>query len=145
MPLVLNNAETERPKEFLWNPLCPDESNEMMESIRSHMARGFKGYVDQKNGMAVLTPPELNPEMFMFRVLTENGDDRLVWDRRDLEQIEEARKTFNDYIKKGYRAYVVRRCGGEKGSQVDSFDALYEEVVMVKGKDALMVPPTVPG
>lgn len=145
MPLKLNPIETARPKEFAWDPLNADEANEIMRAIEPLLKQGYKGFMDLEGGSAVLMPPPLDEDHFMLRVLTENGDDRLVWNRRSLAQIEDARKTFNEYLAKGYKAYVVRRSGGSPGAKILSFDSLYEEVVMVKGRDGLLVPPIIPG
>lgn len=145
MPLMLNPVETERPKQLMWDPTNKEEADEMGATISTLTALGYDGPVDLAEGVAVLVPPALNGSQFVFRVLSENGDDRLVWDRRSTQQVAEARQTFKEYIDKGYKAYVVRRCGGKLGVEVESFDEVYEEVVMAKNKEALLVPPVVPG
>lgn len=76
----------------------------------------------------------------IFRVLSDNGDDRLVWDRRNQAEVDEAKVKYQEYMDKGYKAYVCRR-DGKKGSKLESFDALLQEVIMEKGQ-VVMVPKT---
>ena len=72
----------------------------------------------------------------VMKVLSENGDDRLVWDRENGREAMEAKKKFVDLIKKGYKAYSVDD-GGKKKAKIEEFDVDAEEI--------LMVPPTVKG
>jgi len=149
MPLILNPPEARRPITLLWDPKSRQEAAESQERIAELCAKHFAVSArDDVEGQATLTPADtLDPQCVVFRVLTENGDDVIVWDRRDYDQILEARALFDDYLSRGYRAYVMRS-DGEKGSRVDSFDALLETVIISKeGKsyEALLVPPTHPG
>ena len=145
MPLVITNTdETSVPKRLVWDVDDPVETMDMLDMISELESRGYT--VSEKGeGTVVMMPPDRPDTSMVFRVLSENGDDRLVWDRKSPEQIQDAKIAFEKYLKKGYRAYVVRQAGGEKGSRIDGFDALLEELIMVKGSEALLVPPTIPG
>jgi hypothetical protein len=106
----------------------------------------------------VLAPPARSPDHVLMRVLDDNGDTRLLWNRRNQPEVDEARAKFNEYLTKGYRAYVCRS-DGAKGRKVDTFDALLEEVILLtsteatrrdaaqgwRQPEAILVPPTQPG
>jgi len=142
---MLNTCSTERRKQLLWDPQSLDESTEMIASVQSLIDKGYTGYVDRLGGIAVLAPPPLGASKLVLRVLCDSGDKRLVWDRCSLAQIEEARRVFDKYISLGYKAYAVRMCDAATGAEVETFDELYQELVMKPGKEALMVPPVIPG
>jgi hypothetical protein len=149
MPLVLNPDACRRPVTLLWDPHNTQEVREAKEHMACLCAEGLviQSLVSAQ-GEARLRPKKALPaSCVIFRVLSENGDDVIVWDRRDLEQVQEAKVLFNEYQARGFRAYVLR-ADGEKGSRVDSFDALLEAVIVSKtGKayETVLVPKTHPG
>jgi len=74
-------------------------------------------------------------EKIKFKILSNNGDDRLVWDRRFLDQVYEARTKFYELKKKGYFAYAPG-VGGQPTRLLTEFDPSVEEVIfhgMVQG------------
>jgi hypothetical protein len=144
MPLQLNTPESARDKLITWDPDNLVEANEAREEIARFRRLGFT-VSDEANieGECKLYAPSPAEHQLIYRVLSENGDDRLVWDRRNKDEVEEAKVKFEEYVEKGYKAYVCRR-DGSKGSQIDSFDALLQEVIMEKGQ-VVMVPKTMPG
>jgi len=140
MPLQLADASTERPKRLLWDPTIDTDWMEAQERIRQLRNDGFTlrcvGGDLRKAGSAVLDPPARDPNTILFRILCDEGDKRLVWDRREPDQVKEAFVKFKDLLDKGYTAYAVRT-DGKKGSKLEEFDPLHEEIVMV--------PSTMPG
>jgi hypothetical protein len=142
MPLQLNTPETARDKLITWDPNVKAETKEARSEIGRFRRLGFT-LVSDKDGEAKLEAPAPAEYQIIYRVLSANGDDRLVWDRKDPDQVVEARTKFEEYIEKGYRAYVCRR-DGSKGSQLNSFDALLQEVIMEEGQ-VVMVPKAMPG
>jgi hypothetical protein len=52
----------------------------------------------------------------------------LTWDSSHSEEVEEARKKFEEHTKKGWIAFVVARDG--KKTQVYSFDPEAEKIVL---------------
>jgi hypothetical protein len=66
-----------------------------------------------------------------FKVMSPNGDDRLTWDRRFLEQIHGARQKFYELLDKGYKAFCVGSDGRRSGDLMLRFDPNAEEVVFV--------------
>lgn len=163
MPLQLNRSSTaaaELPQRVQWDPQNAAARMEALGKINALMARGFT-VKEQLDDEMLLVPPPRDPHQILLRILDDNGDSRLLWDRRELAECEDARQKFNDYLKKGYKAYVCRS-DGSKGARVETFDALLEEVIVAPkaagdqslgefspppppSRDAVMVPPTHPG
>jgi hypothetical protein len=140
MPLQLADASTERPKQIQWDPTLAEDWEAADKKIREYRNQGFTLRAvagDLKTaGIAFMDPPTRNPDHILFRVLSNEGDTRMVWDRRDPAQVKEAYQRFKDLLGQGYTAYAVRS-DGKKGSKLDEFDPLHEEI--------LMVPKTMPG
>src|SRR6516162_10002851 len=58
-----------------------------------------------------------------FRFLTpKDGDKRIVWDSRDMDQIEEAKAMFDECIAKGLVPYRVGTDGKASAEVMDEFD-----------------------
>jgi len=62
-------------------------------------------------------------------VLDHTGDTKLVWDSAQDDEIEAARKMFNDLKKKGYAAFSVTK-KGDKGELLKAFDPDAERIIM---------------
>lgn len=60
-----------------------------------------------------------------------DGDDRVVWDRRFLDQVKEASEKFHKLIKEGFKAFLVKRDGQKSNKQMFRFDPNAEEIIMV--------------
>lgn len=67
-----------------------------------------------------------------FKVLDPNGHTRTTWDAASPEDVESARRIFNELMKRGYRAFRMEG-GGREGVQKSGFDP--------KEKETLLVPP----
>lgn len=67
-----------------------------------------------------------------FRFLTpKDGDKRIVWDSRDLSQIEEAKTMFDQCVTKGLVPYRVGTDGKATAEVMDEFDPEAEEVIFL--------------
>lgn len=66
----------------------------------------------------------------VMRVLNDSGDDRIVWDRDNGFEAMDAKKKFEDLLRKGYKAYSVR-ADGKKGRRIKEFDVDAEDIIMV--------------
>jgi len=71
-----------------------------------------------------------------MKILSQSGDDRIVWDSEDGREAKEAKKKFVELLEKGYKAYSVD-LNGQKNRRITEFDVEAEEI--------LMVPPTAKG
>lgn len=67
-----------------------------------------------------------------FKVLDPNGHTRTTWDTSSAEDVENARRVFNDLMKRGYRAFRMDERAGE-GVPRSAFDP--------KERETLLVPP----
>jgi len=66
----------------------------------------------------------------VMKILNANGDDRIVWDRDNGFEAMEAKKKFEDLLRKGYKAYSVGP-DGKKGRRIKEFDVDAEDIIMV--------------
>lgn len=67
-----------------------------------------------------------------FKVLDPNGHTRTSWDTGNPEEVERARRIFDDLMKRGYRAFRMDGGAGESVPK-SAFDP--------KDKETLFVPP----
>lgn len=72
----------------------------------------------------------------VLKILSQNGDDRIIWDKENGKQAKEAKVRFEELLKKSYKAYSIDS-RGRKNRRVEEFDVDAEQI--------LMVPPTVRG
>lgn len=64
----------------------------------------------------------------MYR-MDATGDTRIVWDKRNPEEVDNARATFDRMRGKGYLAYAVDPANAEKGAQLTAFDPGAEKII----------------
>lgn len=159
MPLQLNAPDPamDLRKRIIWDPDIASDVLEAQEKVEKLREQGFVVFSSEPGEM-VMQPPARDHGMCLMRVLDDNGDTRLVWNRRDQGEVEEARAKFDEYVKKGYRAYLCRS-DGSKGRRIETFDSLLEEMILMEKKEAekhdaaqgwaqpeaIMVPRTHPG
>lgn len=63
-------------------------------------------------------------------VMGEEGDTKIEWDPTKKDEVEQAKKTFQELTKKGYLAF--RLCEeGNRGEQLDKFDKEAERIILV--------------
>ncbi len=73
-----------------------------------------------------------NPEHNEFRIQNPaSGDDRLTWDRRDFSAIQEARRTFVDLVKKGFKPFRVGLDGKKTNAVMQEFDPVAQQVLFI--------------
>ena len=65
-----------------------------------------------------------------FKVLDPNGHTRTAWDTANADEVETARRVFDDLMSRGYRAFKM---GAGEGVPKSTFDP--------KDKETLLVPP----
>lgn len=67
-----------------------------------------------------------------FRFLTpKDGDKRVVWDSRDMDQIEDAKVMFDECVAKGLVPYRVGTDGKATSEVMDEFDPESEEIIFL--------------
>lgn len=141
MPLTLS-TQSDRPQLITFDPTIAAEAKDAFVRRVKLEKQGYR-VREEAPGAIRLDPPPVGPTIHTFRVLSEEGDERLVWDRHDPNQVREAFTKFRDFMKRGYSAYVILS-SGKKGHRIDDFDPGLEQVLLSE-KQVVLVPPTMPG
>jgi len=64
--------------------------------------------------------------------LDRSGDQRVMWDAGNPDEVAAARRTFDDLTGKGYLAYRAEGKKGHQGTQIREFDPAAERIILVK-------------
>lgn len=140
MPLQLGGSDTLRPKIFVWDENNYKQFQEVLQEVEKMKQQGFKlvdvDTISKDLGEVKLIPPSRDSNFGCFRILSQNGDDRVIWDRRDPSQVKDAYKKFKQLMKDGCTAYAATS-EGKKGHKITEFDPGLEEIIIV--------PKTIPG
>jgi hypothetical protein len=142
MPLQLGGVETKRRQVVVWDIKDPDQHSDAMDKIVDLKNEGFT-ISSGEIGEVTLDPPKRDPNIGVFRILSQNGDDRVIWDRRCKDQVKEAFQKFKELLEKGYTAYAASP-DGKRGHKITAFDPGLQEIILGAG-EAILVPKTVPG
>jgi hypothetical protein len=65
-------------------------------------------------------------------ITDETGDTKIMWSKDNEDEVENARRSFKDFLKKGYKAFSVVGKKGETGEQMDEFDPDAERIIFTK-------------
>jgi len=65
-------------------------------------------------------------------ITDETGDTKIMWSKDNADEVENARRTFNDMKKKGYQAFQVQGKKGDPGEQMKDFDEDAERIIFIK-------------
>lgn len=142
MPLQLGGIETERKQVVVWDTDDPAQCQDAINRVTSLTKDGFT-VACKDTGEITLEPPKRDPNIGMFRILSQNGDDRVIWDRRDKNQVKEAFQKFRELLQKGYTAYAATP-DGSRGHKITAFDPGLQEIILGAG-EAILIPKTIPG
>jgi hypothetical protein len=63
-------------------------------------------------------------------IMGPEGDTKTIWDADKPEEVENARRTFNELREKGYYAYQVKGDDASKGERMTEFDPDAERMIM---------------
>jgi hypothetical protein len=63
-------------------------------------------------------------------VMGRMGDLKVIWDRSKPEEVQAARKQFDEMRKKGYLAFSVKGKDGAKDEQITEFDPDAERIIL---------------
>jgi hypothetical protein len=66
----------------------------------------------------------------VMKILSNKGDERIVWDKDNGPQAKEAKVKFMELLKKDYMAFSVDS-KGNKNCRIEEFDVDAEEIMMV--------------
>lgn len=131
MPLCLETYAAP-PQRILWDPTVSAEVDEALAKLRdlvqNQQFRVVSGNIRQ--GELLLKPPPKPPDTGLMRIMSQNGDDRIVWSRRVAAEVREAHDKFKKLVEKGYRAYAILS-DGSRGHELADFDPMVEECLLV--------------
>jgi hypothetical protein len=68
--------------------------------------------------------------MLVMETMDVSGDVKKIWDPSRTDEVADAKRSFEDLKRKGYRAYRVSE-GGNQGEPMDTFDEKAGRVLMV--------------
>lgn len=68
--------------------------------------------------------------MGTMSVMGQPGDTKIIWDRNNRDEVENARRTFNDLVAKHYLAFEVTGNQGDKGKQIREFNPDAERLIL---------------
>lgn len=88
---------------------------------------------------------EVRAGKVVFTTLDATGDDRLVWDKADPKQIQDAIEKFDEYIEKGCAAFLVNE-DGQQGEQItrrdwERMDVRQREEILFKEPQEVRIVP----
>ena len=75
---------------------------------------------------------EQQPHQQLFRIINQKcGDERLVWDKRNLSEINDAKGTFDKLVKQGLKPYKVDKKGKRTSEIMAEFDPTAQEIIFI--------------
>jgi len=119
-----------------WNPENFKEVNEAKKIYLKARREGrkildLKGNVIDRfhpsMGMIIIKEVEVNDGKVAMRIFDKTGDRRIIWDSRDPDEVAEAKRNFDEYINKGWKAYAVSK-EDNRSRRIYKFDPLKEEI-----------------
>jgi len=63
-------------------------------------------------------------------VMGREGDTKIIWDKDNEDEVDNARRSFDDLRAKGYIAYEVTGKDGSKGKLMTEFDPDAERIIL---------------
>jgi len=92
----------------------------------------FNNQYEVPENLTVLDDNEtIPPESCVFRVMSEKGDTRIVWNKKNIPEINDAKKTFQDLIAQGMVPHRVGINGKATSEEMSEFDPTAEEVIFL--------------
>jgi len=80
--------------------------------------------------MEAATETVVEKPAHVMSTLGPEGDVKKIWDPTKPDEVEDAKRSFNDLRKKGYLAFSVN-AEGDKGEQLNEFDPNAKSMIMV--------------
>jgi hypothetical protein len=68
-----------------------------------------------------------------MRILSTEGDTKVIWDSENDDECDAAEAQFNSLKKKGYQAFEVGKRGKKTDERVDEWDPDLGKLIMVPG------------
>lgn len=139
----MSTAELVMDTRIVWDKLSLKQIDEAKSQYRKYRAEGYEIVSTEGKPIERFNPMQEEivvraKKIFkkVLKILSEKGDERIVWDRDNGREAKEAKGKFQEFLKKGYKAYSVDN-KGNKNRRIEEFDVDAEEI--------LMIPPTAKG
>ena len=99
---------------------------------------------------AIEIPKEIQAGKTVFTILSGNGDDRLIWDASDPQQVKDAIEKFDEMMEAGFTAFLVdakgKQCGCiSRSDWTKKSTRQAEEILFKEPREVQMVAPVVGG
>jgi carbamoylphosphate synthase large subunit len=133
----MTTAELVMDQRVVWDRTRMKEVEEAKQFILKYKRKGHK--IEKTDGTIMerfnpaLEEVIIKAERFargVMKILSDKGDERLVWDMDNGPEAMQAKKRFNELLKKGHKAYSVDH-KGKKNRRIEEFDVEAEEILMV--------------
>lgn len=62
-------------------------------------------------------------------IMSSVGDTKIIWNKDNPDEVENARRTFNDLLNKNYLAFKVKD-DSKEGEQIREFDPFIERMIL---------------
>jgi len=122
---------------IVWNKFNKKEVEQAKKEIMGFKRKGYELLKEDGSPMIRFSP--ILEEVLVkaravaksvMKILTEKGDERLVWDKDNGREAKQAKKKFLELLKRGYTAFSVDHAS-EKNRKIKEFDIDAEEIMMV--------------
>lgn len=123
---------------IVWDKCKLKEIDEAKKRFLEFKRQGYKTTLEDKTTLVERFNPALETIVILtekitksvMKILTEKGDERLVWDKERSMEAKQAKEKFNELINKEYKAYSVDK-KGKKNRKIIEFDIDAEEILMI--------------
>lgn len=123
----MNRKETEEAKSLY---IQSKRQFRLIVNVKDEPVHNFKDVVDL--GYFKIKEVQLAPNQVAMRILNEKGDETVIWDVNDPDEIQEAANRFQGYLDKGWRAFAIDP-NGKKHRRIRQFNATLEEISFEEG------------
>jgi hypothetical protein len=72
---------------------------------------------------------EINTGDSFMAIMGACGDTKIIWDKNNQDEVDNARRTFDDLLSKSYLAFSVKNDSSE-GEQIKVFDPNIERMIL---------------
>lgn len=133
----MTTSELVMDRRIVWNPTRLKEVDEAKAMIMQWKRLGHKIVLANGNLMERFRPA-LGEVIIkvektgkkVLKILSEKGDERIIWDKENGREALQAKNKFQELIKKGHTAYSVD-VKGKRNRPITEFDVEAEEILMV--------------
>lgn len=122
---------------IIWDGKKMKEIEQAKQMIMKYKRKGYKIMKSDGTLMERFSPAleEVIVEVqkiakSVMKILTEEGDERIVWDKDNGREAKEAKRKFLELLIKGYTAFSVD-VDSQKNRKIKEFDVDAEEILMV--------------